>query len=137
MILKHARPAAIDCRGKLRHAWHCWVVATLPLLVLAMTGVAALNFAQAAEVSPRANTSRPNVLFIVVDDLNDWIGALGGHRQAITPNLDRLLSESVYCSNAHCNAPVCAASRNSMLSGLRPSTTGWYNNNHSICGQYW
>ncbi len=36
---------------------------------------------------------RPNVLFLAIDDLNDWIGALGGHPQAKTPNLDRLISE--------------------------------------------
>jgi arylsulfatase A-like enzyme len=83
-----------------------------------------------------AEASRPNVLFLAIDDLNDWIGALGGHPQAHTPNLDRLLDESVYFSNAHCNAPVCAASRNSLLSGLRPSTTGWYTNTKSISKTY-
>lgn len=72
--------------------------------------------------------SRPNVLFISVDDLNDWIGPLKGHPQARTPNLDRLLAEGVSFTNAHCTAPVCAASRNSLLTGLKPSTTGWYTN---------
>ncbi len=72
--------------------------------------------------------NRPNVLFIAVDDLNDWVGLLGGHPQAKTPNLDRLLARGTYFTNAHCNAPVCAASRHSLLSGLRPTTTGWYDN---------
>ncbi|MFK8113674.1 MAG: sulfatase-like hydrolase/transferase [Rubripirellula sp.] len=72
--------------------------------------------------------SEPNVLFLAVDDLNDWIGALGGHPQARTPNLDRLISKSVVFRNAHCAAPVCSASRHALLSGLRPSTTGWYSN---------
>jgi arylsulfatase A-like enzyme len=71
---------------------------------------------------------RPNVLFLSIDDLNDWIGALGGHPQAKTPNLDRLIAKSVLFSNAHCAAPVCGASRHALLSGLRPSTTGWYSN---------
>ena len=71
---------------------------------------------------------RPNVLFLAIDDLNDWIGALGGHPQVKTPNLDRLISQSVLFGNAHCAAPVCSASRHAMLSGLRPSTTGWYSN---------
>ena len=72
--------------------------------------------------------TQPNVLFLAIDDLNDWIGALGGHPQAKTPNLDRLISQSVLFTNAHCAAPVCSASRHALLSGLRPSTTGWYSN---------
>lgn len=72
--------------------------------------------------------SHPNVLFLAIDDLNDWVGALGGHPQAKTPNLDRLISQSVFFRNAHCAAPVCGASRHALLSGLRPSTTGWYTN---------
>jgi arylsulfatase A-like enzyme len=63
---------------------------------------------------------------IMVDDLNDWVGAIGGHPQAQTPNLDRLISQGVLFSNAHCAAPVCGASRHALMSGLRPSTTGWY-----------
>ncbi|MEX0323268.1 MAG: sulfatase [Puniceicoccaceae bacterium] len=69
---------------------------------------------------------RPNVLFISIDDLNDWIGEMGGHPQAITPNMDELFNEGVLFTNAHCSQAVCAASRNSLLSGLHPSTTGWY-----------
>ncbi len=72
--------------------------------------------------------SRPNVLFLAIDDLNDWVGAAGGHSQAKTPNLDRLISQSVFFRNAHTAAPVCSASRHALLSGLRPSTTGWYTN---------
>ena len=72
--------------------------------------------------------AKPNVLFLAVDDLNDWIEALGGHPQAKTPNLDRLIAKSVNFSNAHCAAPVCSASRHALMSGLRPSTTGWYSN---------
>ena len=71
---------------------------------------------------------RPNVLFLAIDDLNDWVGAAGGHSQAKTPNLDRLISQSVFFGNAHTAAPVCSASRHALLSGLRPSTTGWYTN---------
>lgn len=70
----------------------------------------------------------PNVLFLAIDDLNDWIGAMGGNPQARTPHLDRLISKSVLFENAHCAAPVCSASRHALFSGLRPSTTGWYSN---------
>ncbi len=101
------------------------------------------NVAAAVGQSPQASDSvallevpkvsaaageQPNVLFLAIDDLNDWIGALGGHPQVKTPNLDRLISKSVLFTNAHCAAPVCSASRHALFSGLRPSTTGWYSN---------
>ena len=70
--------------------------------------------------------SKPNVLFISIDDLNDWEGALNGHPQAITPNLDRLFEQGVLFTNAHCSQAVCTASRNSLLSGIHPTTSGWY-----------
>lgn len=75
-----------------------------------------------------AKQEKPNVLFLAIDDLNDWVGALGGHPQAKTPHLDRLIAKSVLFTNAHCAAPVCSASRHALFSGLRPSTTGWYSN---------
>jgi choline-sulfatase len=67
-----------------------------------------------------------NVLFIAVDDLNDWIGPLAGHPQAKTPHLDRLAERSVVFTNAHCQAPICNPSRVSLLTGMLPSTTGTY-----------
>ena len=69
---------------------------------------------------------RPNILFIGIDDLNDWVGCLGGHPQAQTPNLDRLAAGGTLFRNAHCQAPLCNPSRASLLTGLRPSTTGIY-----------
>ncbi len=73
---------------------------------------------------------KPNVLFIAVDDLNDWIGCLGGHPQAKTPNMDQLASRGLLFTRAYCSAPGCNASRSSLLTGLRPSTTGIYANAH-------
>lgn len=71
--------------------------------------------------------TRQNVLFVVLDDLNDCIAVnLKGHPQVKTPNLDRLMARGVNFANAHCSASVCAASRNSFLTGLHPTTTGWY-----------
>lgn len=84
--------------------------------------------AQQATFCSVVKSNKPNVLFLAIDDLNDWIGGLGGHPQVKTPNLDRLISKSVLFSNAHCAAPVCSASRHALFSGLRPSTTGWYSN---------
>ena len=71
---------------------------------------------------------RPNVLFIALDDLNDWIGVLGGHPQTITPNLDRLAASSVLFENAHCAAPACNPSRTAVFTGRSPHKTGVYTN---------
>jgi arylsulfatase A-like enzyme len=70
--------------------------------------------------------SRPNVLMIAIDDMNDWVGALGGHPQTRTPNLDRVAASGTVFLNAHCQAPLCNPSRSSLLTGLRPTTTGIY-----------
>ena len=75
-------------------------------------------------------SSQPNVLFIAVDDLNDWVGVLGGHPQARTPHVDRLAQRGLLFRQAYCSAPGCNASRSSLLTGLRPSTTGVYANAH-------
>ena len=74
------------------------------------------------------SSSRPNILFITVDDLNDWVGCLGGNPDAQTPNLDRLAGQSVLFSNAHCQVALCNASRESMMTGMYASTTGIYGN---------
>jgi arylsulfatase A-like enzyme len=72
------------------------------------------------------SAAKPNVLFIAIDDQNDWIGHLGGHPMAKTPNLDKLAARGTTFTNAHCNAPLCNPSRTSLLLGLRPTTTGIY-----------
>ena len=76
--------------------------------------------------SAQTRPAHPNVLFIVIDDLNDWVGCLGGHPQAKTPNIDRLAARGTLFINAHCQAPLCNPSRSSVMTGLRPSTTGIY-----------
>mgnify|MGYP003300195223 FL=1 len=75
---------------------------------------------------------RPNVVLILLDDLNDWVGCMGGHPQARTPNIDALAQRGVLFKNAHCQAPVCNPSRVSMMMGLRPSTTSVYDNDDSL-----
>ena len=72
-----------------------------------------------------------NILFIAIDDLNHWVGHLGRHPQAKTPNIDRLATSGVTFTNAYCTAPACNPSRASLLSGMRPSTTGCYLNPHN------
>jgi len=74
-----------------------------------------------------------NVLFIAVDDLNDWVGCLGGNPQAITPNLDRLAKQQAMVMNkAYAPSTVCCPSRSSLLTGKRPSSTGVYSNNQNL-----
>jgi arylsulfatase A-like enzyme len=79
--------------------------------------------------SESAEGSRPNVLFIAVDDLNHWVGHLGRNPQTKTPNIDRLAKMGVTFTRAYCAAPVCNPSRTALLSGRRPGTSGVYNNN--------
>lgn len=71
---------------------------------------------------------KPNIVFISIDDLNDWVGFLG-HKQAITPHMNRLAKKGFSFTNAHCPAPVCGPSRTAVFSGLQPVTSGIYNNN--------
>ena len=73
-----------------------------------------------------AAPNRYNVLFISIDDLNDWVGCLQGHPQVRTPHIDRLATRGTLFTNAHCQAPLCNPSRTSVLTGLRPTTTGVY-----------
>lgn len=80
-----------------------------------------------------ANDTRPNVLFISIDDLNDWVGVFGGHAQVKTPNIDAFAeSGAVIFQNAHCAGPVCGSSRSALLSGFMPSTTGVYGNSQNM-----
>ena len=82
----------------------------------------------AGELADRGKRGKYNVLFLAVDDLNDWVGCLGGHPQAQTPNIDRLAKEGVLFEQAYCAAPLCNRSRTAVLTGLRPTTTGIYGN---------
>ena len=80
----------------------------------------------AAQVGSAEEPVRPNILFIAIDDLNDWVGCLGGHPQALTPNIDRLAKQGTLFRNASCQAPICGPSRISLLSGRYPHETGCY-----------
>ena len=101
------------------------VIAFLVVL-LTMTGFT--QKAQAAEPASR----KPNVLFISMDDLNDWVGCLGGHPQAKTPNIDRLAASGMLFTNAHCTAPACNPSRTAIMTGLAPNKSGLYSNRQNM-----
>lgn len=70
----------------------------------------------------------PNVLFIAVDDLNDYALDLNPDFRADTPNMDRLALRGTLFTNAHCAAPVCNPSRVSVVTGVSPATSGVYIN---------
>ncbi len=75
---------------------------------------------------------KPNILFIAIDDLNDWTDMLEGNAQARTPHMDTLASKGIVFTNAHCAAPCCGPSRSAIMSGIRPSTSGNYINKNSL-----
>ena len=102
---------------------------SLKLVVSAAASVVA--FAALPSLLSAAN-SPPNVLFIAIDDLNDWVGFLGGHPQVKTPHMDRLAKRGVVFGNAHCAAPLCAPSRAAVFSGRQPYHTGIYNNGQNL-----
>ena len=97
-----------------------------PKLLIALLFFMLVSFQQQACADTK--TARPNVLFIAVDDLNDWIGCLGGHPQAKTPNIDRLASRGMLFEQAYCSAPLCNPSRMATMTGLRSSTIDIWSN---------
>ncbi|MBU6277454.1 MAG: sulfatase-like hydrolase/transferase, partial [Planctomycetes bacterium] len=91
--------------------------------------VIGLAAALVAATGPAAGAEgKPNVLFIAIDDLNDWVGCLGGHPQARTPHIDALAARGVNFTRAYCASPVCNPSRTALLTGLRSSSSGVYDN---------
>ena len=93
-------------------------------------GVAALTILAACVPMPAAEAAvpqKPNVLFIAIDDLRDWVGYLG-NQQVKTPNLDKLAARGVSFTRSYCASPCCNPSRSALLTGMRPGTSGVYNN---------
>ncbi|MEM9645177.1 MAG: sulfatase [Planctomycetota bacterium] len=90
-----------------------------------------VRLAAEQDVHAEEQHSAPNVLFLAVDDMKDWVNCLGGYEGTVhTPNIDRLAGEGTLFTNAHCASPKCAPSRAAVLTGMRPSTTGLYDNSH-------
>jgi len=92
------------------------------LLTATVLGLLLLSNARGAELD------KPNVLFIAIDDLNDWIGQLQGHPQSMTPHIDRLADRGVLFVNAHCAAPACNPSRAALMTSIAPYRSGVYLN---------
>lgn len=91
----------------------------LPFLAIAASAIAF-----ALVPLPALLAAPPNVLFISVDDMNDW--GMGGHRQAITPNIDALAARGMKFTNTHSAGVKCGPSRTAIFTGQYPSTTGFY-----------
>ena len=92
-----------------------------------MKALVAIFFFQLLFIS--AVAEKPNVLFIAVDDLKDWVSYMGGYEGKVeTPNIDRLAAMGRPFFNAHCPSPKCVPSRCAILSGKRASSLGIYGN---------
>ena len=79
-------------------------------------------------IAARAAPTKPDVLFIVVDDMNNWISLLDPKAPIQTPNLERLASRGILFKKAYCISAACNPSRAATMTGLRPSTSGIYGN---------
>lgn len=93
-----------------------------------LCGLPLLSLTVVAGEDARQKSTRPNVLFIACDDMNDWVGFLKGHPDTLTPNMDRLAKRGIVFERAYCASPICGPSRAAVLTGLKPETSGVYNN---------
>ncbi|MEN3975912.1 sulfatase [Emcibacter sp. SYSU 3D8] len=99
--------------------------------LLAMgAGALALPVLGHAQVPRQAS----NVLFICVDDLNEWVGCLDTNKATRTPNIDRLAASGTLFRNAYTPVPTCKPARESVLRGLLPMRTGVYTNEDTVPG---
>lgn len=90
--------------------------------------VAAVCLLNLFAVAGTEDDSRPDIVFIIVDDLNDWLGCLGGHPDAQSPYIDELAASGMLFTQAYCNSPQCRPSRTGLLYGVYPFKTGTYFN---------
>ena len=95
------------------------------LLYLFILSILAGSAGCATQTKKADATQKPNVLFIAVDDLRPELSCFG-NAQMHTPNFDRLAEMGVRFNRAYCQQAVCAPSRNSLLTGLRPDAVGIY-----------
>ena len=87
---------------------------TVQLLALVVFSVSTIFTPQAL------SQDRPDVLFIAIDDLNDWVGVMGGNNQIRTPNIDELASRGMFFANAHTPGAACLPTRHSHFNWHEP-----------------
>ena len=71
---------------------------------------------------------QPNVLFIAIDDMNDWTTLFDETNPIQTPNLVRLAERGTFFTRGYCAVPACTPSRTAILTGYKPTTSGSYTN---------
>src|SRR5205807_275651 len=103
----------------IRHSRTSWALNTL------LTYLTYLTYLTSVAAPLPSAASKPNILFIAVDDLKPLLGCYGDKRIQ-SPNIDRLAKRGVLFESAYCNQAVCAPSRNSLMTGVRPTTLGIY-----------
>lgn len=98
----------------------------LKLKYIGLSLIACLFIYNQGKTQVQPSKEKPNILFIAVDDMNDWVGYLGGHEgmKIHTPNIDRLAAASMIFTNAHTPAPACAPARAAILSGVHHTRSG-------------
>ena len=100
------------------------ICSRIAALLLVLLSVAACSSdKEAAEL-----IKHPNVLFISLDDMNDWVGPLAGHAQALTPSLDSFAESGVNFTRNYAPSPGCNPSRSATLTGLHTYNSGMYSN---------
>ena len=107
------------------------------LIMLTKAVLLILSIAYVEDAGSLSVPSKPNILYILADDMGQWAAGCYGNDEIITPNLDKLASEGVRFDNAYCNTPVCSASRASYFTGRLPSQHGihdWLSGGNG-CGQ--
>lgn len=97
-----------------------------PILLIYILALISFSCKNEKSTLAEPENEKPNVLFISVDDLNNWISPIDNFSNVKTPNFERLAKMGVTFTNAHVQAPLCGPSRASIMTGLRPSTTGIY-----------
>lgn len=109
-----------------------WQIRPRQFAYLILVSLALLTSSATAKADAENFAAPPNVLFIAMDDLNDWIGCLKGHPQTVTPNLDRLAESGILFTNAHCPAPACNPCRSAVFTGRSPNRSGLYDNRQQM-----
>lgn len=95
---------------------------------LLLTLLTSVGSAQEPKVDVKTPAKKMHILFIAIDDMNDWTTLFDKNNPIKTPNLERLAARGAFFEKAYCASASCNPSRTATLTGLRPSTSGVYHN---------